>query len=135
MEKFGFTIAGIIVTLVSFVVLFLGSPLGRVTMSQASLPYFEASPYNVAVAFTLVFIVGFILFTGGLIGVSGVAERFGVGALIYMLCAGVFGIYGIASSGGAIYANVLTDITFIRFCISWPYQLFASAFNAPPLVL
>jgi len=134
-ERFGFAIAGIIVTLVSFLVLFLGSPLGRVTMSQANLPYFDASPYSVAVAFTLVFIVGFILFTGGLIGVSGIAERFGIGALIYMLSAGIFGVYGIASSGGIISTNVLTDVTFIRFCISWPYQLFASAFNAPPLVL
>ncbi len=135
MERVVFIIAGIIIVLASFLVLFLSSPLGRVTMDQANLPYFDASPYPVAIAFTLIFIAGFILTTGGFIPVSGIAARFCVGALVYMLSGGVFGVYGIASSGGNLTSSVLIDITFIRFCISWPYQMFASAFNAPNIVL
>ncbi|MSQ15722.1 MAG: hypothetical protein EXR50_07665 [Dehalococcoidia bacterium] len=135
MERIAFIIGGIITSLLSFLVLFQGSPVGRVAMARANLPMLDASPYAVAVCFTLIFIVGFILTTGGFIPVSGIPERFCVGALIYMLSGGVFGAYGISSSGGALTAGVLTDITFIRFCISWPYQIFAAAFNAPNIVL
>lgn len=135
MQRFAFVIAGILVMLFSFLVLFLGSPLGRVNLAKANLPYLDVGAYNIAVAFTLIFIVGFILFTGGIVGVSGVANRFGVGVVAYLASAGLFGAYGVYSNQGELSFRLFADVTFIRFCLSWPYQMFAAAFNAPPFVL
>ncbi|MBM2826067.1 MAG: hypothetical protein HW403_131 [Dehalococcoidia bacterium] len=135
MERKHFFIGGIFLVVFALVVLFMGSPLGRVTLARGGLPYFNLDPREIALAFTSIFMVGFVLLSGGIINVDGMTERILLGFLMYIAASVLFGVLGVVSTHGTLSFGLFFDSTFIRFCLSWPHQLLAEFFGLAPMIL
>ena len=135
MDRNHFLIGGIALLLFALLVLFMGSPLGRVTLARAGLGYFDLDPREIGLAFTSIFMVGFVLLTGGINPVEGTAEKILLGFLMYIAVSILFGVYGVVSAHGTLSFNLFLDATFIRFCLSWAYQLLAGIFGLSPIIL
>lgn len=143
MSRLGFILWGLFLIFFSLILLWLASPGARVMLAKAGVPYLDFQPKDVGWVFVPLFALGFVLTLGGLgesllenlvkllssqpTIIDSPRSRLLLGMAAYLLLALVFGAYLIFFGSGMRDLRLYTDPTFLKFCLTWPYQLAAAS--------